>query len=283
MLKVYADYDAIAKAGKLNELTIPELVKFLNDQKTVLTAEQSQNVTATLNKAVENSNKAACDAKCAEFCAMERAEMWRSYAPNPYYAGVKITTDPKTMVLSTQDAKMLIKFKTLEKYYQTLNAVETNDKVEPMPNKAVSLCSDGRYEKLIMLFNGMLSEETATELNAAKMVRSTKVEETLKDMGLDCFIGPINKGKRLAQLQAIWNAMLPEELSATCTALSCDVKYLKIAANRAKQGSVKGIGDKAMIDEIVVTISKGLSFDGKAHSSKYDFASKSKFFAKAEQ
>ena len=24
MLKVYADYDAIAKAGKLNELTIPE-------------------------------------------------------------------------------------------------------------------------------------------------------------------------------------------------------------------------------------------------------------------
>ena len=283
MLKVYADYDAIAKAGKLNELTIPELVKFLNDQKTVLTAEQSQNVTATLNKAVENSNKAACDAKCAEFCAMERAEMWRSYAPNPYYAGVKITTDPKTMVLSTQDAKMLIKFKTLEKYYQTLNAVETNDKGEPMPNKAVSLCSDGRYEKLIMLFNGMLSEETATELNAAKMVRSTKVEETLKDMGLDCFIGPINKGKRLAQLHAIWNAMLPEELSATCTALSCDVKYLKIAANRAKQGSVKGIGDKAMIDEIVVTISKGLSFDGKARSSKYDFASKSKFFAKAEQ
>lgn len=283
MLKVYADYDAIAKAGKLNELTIPELVKFLNDQKTVLTAEQSQNVTATLNKAVENSNKAACDAKCAEFCAMERAEMWRSYAPNPYYAGVKITTDPKTMVLSAQDAKMLIKFKTLEKYYQTLNAVETNDKGEPMPNKAVSLCSDGRYEKLIMLFNGMLSEETATELNAAKMVRSTKVEETLKDMGLDCFIGPINKGKRLAQLQAIWNAMLPEELSATCTALSCDVKYLKIAANRAKQGSVKGIGDKAMIDEIVVTISKGLSFDGKARSSKYDFASKSKFFAKAEQ
>lgn len=283
MLKVYADYDAIAKAGKLNELTIPELVKFLNDQKTVLTAEQSQNVTATLNKAVENSNKAACDAKCAEFCAMERAEMWCSYAPNPYYAGVKITTDPKTMVLSTQDAKMLIKFKTLEKYYQTLNAVETNDKGEPMPNKAVSLCSDGRYEKLIMLFNGMLSEETATELNAAKMVRSTKVEETLKDMGLDCFIGPINKGKRLAQLQAIWNAMLPEELSATCTALSCDVKYLKIAANRAKQGSVKGIGDKAMIDEIVVTISKGLSFDGKARSSKYDFASKSKFFAKAEQ
>lgn len=283
MLKVYADYDAIAKAGKLNELTIPELVKFLNDQKTVLTAEQSQNVTATLNKAVENSNKAACDAKCAEFCAMERAEMWRSYAPNPYYAGVKITTDPKTMVLSTQDAKMLIKFKTLEKYYQTLNAVETNDKGEPMPNKAVSLCSDGRYEKLIMLFNGMLSEETVTELNAAKMVRSTKVEETLKDMGLDCFIGPVNKGKRLAQLQAIWNAMLPEELSATCTALSCDVKYLKIAANRAKQGSVNGIGDKAMIDEIVVTISKGLSFDGKARSSKYDFASKSKFFAKAEQ
>ena len=283
MLKVYADYDAIAKAGKLNELTIPELVKFLNDQKTVLTAEQSQNVTATLNKAVENSNKAACDAKCAEFCAMERAEMWRSYAPNPYYAGVKITTDPKTMVLSTQDAKMLIKFKTLEKYYQTLNAVETNDKGEPMPNKAVSLCSDGRYEKLIMLFNGMLSEETVTELNAAKMVRSTKVEETLKDMGLDCFIGPINKGKRLAQLQAIWNAMLPEELSATCTALSCDVKYLKIAANRAKQGSVNGIGDKAMIDEIVVTISKGLSFDGKARSSKYDFASKSKFFAKAKQ
>lgn len=283
MLKVYADYDAIAKAGKLNELTIPELVKFLNDQKTVLTAEQSQNVTATLNKAVENSNKAACDAKCAEFCAMERAEMWRSYAPNPYYAGVKITTDPKTMVLSTQDAKMLIKFKTLEKYYQTLNAVETNGNGEPMPNKAVSLCSDGRYEKLIMLFNGMLSEETATELNAAKMVRSTKVEETLKDMGLDCFIGPVNKGKRLAQLQAIWNAMLPEELSATCTALSCDVKYLKIAANRAKQGSVKGIGDKAMIDEIVVTISKGLSFDGKARSSKYDFASKSKFFAKAEQ
>ena len=283
MLKVYADYDAIAKAGKLNELTIPELVKFLNDQKTVLTAEQSQNVTATLNKAVENSNKAACDAKCAEFCAMERAEMWRSYAPNPYYAGVKITTDPKTMVLSTQDAKMLIKFKTLEKYYQTLNAVETNDKGEPMPNKAVSLCSDGRYEKLIMLFNGMLSEETATELNAAKMVRSTKVEETLKDMGLDCFIGTVNKGKRLAQLQAIWNTMLPEELSATCTTLSCDVKYLKIAANRAKQGSVKGIGDKAMIDEIVVTISKGLSFDGKARSSKYDFASKSKFFAKAEQ
>lgn len=178
---------------------------------------------------------------------------------------------------------MLIKFKTLEKYYQTLNAVETNDKGEPMPNKAVSLCSDGRYEKLIMLFNGMLSEETATELNAAKMVRSTKVEETLKDMGLDCFVGPANKGKRLAQLQAIWNAMLPEELSATCTALSCDVKYLKIAANRAKQGSVKGIGDKAMIDEIVVTISKGLSFDGKARSSKYDFASKSKFFAKAEQ
>ena len=283
MLKVYADYDAIAKAGKLNELTIPELVKFLNDQKTVLTAEQSQNVTATLNKAVENSNKAACDAKCAEFCAMERAEMWRSYAPNPYYAGVKITTDPKTMVLSTQDAKMLIKFKTLEKYYQTLNAVETNDKGEPMPNKAVSLCSDGRYEKLIMLFNGMLSEETATELNAAKMVRSTKVEETLKDMGLDCFIGPVNKGKRLAQLQAIWNAMLPEELSATCTALSCDVKYLKIADNRAKQGSVKGLGDKAMIDEIVVTISKGLSFDGKARSSKYDFASKSKFFANVEQ
>lgn len=283
MLKVYADYDAIAKAGKLNELTIPELVKFLNDQKTVLTAEQSQNVTATLNKAVENSNKAACDAKCAEFCAMERAEMWRSYAPNPYYAGVKITTDPKTMVLSTQDAKMLIKFKTLEKYYQTLNAVETNDKEEPMPDKAVSLCSDGRYEKLIMLFNGMLSEETATELNAVKMVRSTKVEETLKDMGLDCFVGPVNKGKRLAQLQAIWNAMLPEELSATCTALSCDVKYLKIAANRAKQGSVKSIGDKAMIDEIVVTISKGLSFDGKARSSKYDFASKSKFFAKAEQ
>lgn len=38
-----------------------------------------------------------------------------------------------------------------------------------------------------------------------------------------------------------------------------------------------------MIDEIVVTISKGLSFDGKARSSKYDFASKSKFFAKAEQ
>lgn len=283
MLKVYADYDAIAKAGKLNELTIPELVKFLNDQKTVLTAEQSQNVTATLNKAVENSNKAACDAKCAEFCAMERAEMWRSYAPNPYYAGVKITTDPKSNALSTQDAKMLIKFKTLEKYYQTLNAVETNDKGEPMPNKAVSLCSDGRYEKLIMLFNGMLSEETATELNAAKMVRSTKVEETLKDMGLDCFIGTVNKGKRLAQLQAIWNTMLPEELSATCTALSCDVKYLKIAANRAKQGSVNGIGDKAMIDEIVVTISKGLSFDGKARSSKYDFASKSKFFAKAEQ
>ena len=283
MLKVYADYDAFAKAGKLNELTIPELVKFLNDQKTVLTAEQSQNVTATLNKAVENSNKAACDAKCGEFCAMERAEMWRSYAPNPYYMGIKITTDPKTMVLSTQDAKMLIKFKTLEKYYQTMNAVETNDKGEPVPNKAVSLCSDGRYEKLIMLFNGMLSEETATELNAAKMVRSTKVEETLKDMGLDCFIGTVNKGKRLAQLQAIWNAMLPEELSATCTALSCDVKYLKLAANRAKQGSVKGIGDKTMIDEIVVTISKGLSFDGKARSSKYDFASKSKFFAKAEQ
>lgn len=283
MLKVYADYDAFAKAGKLNELTIPELVKFLNDQKTVLTAEQSQNVTATLNKAVENSNKAACDAKCGEFCAMERAEMWRSYAPNPYYMGIKITTDPKTMVLSTQDAKMLIKFKTLEKYYQTMNAVETNDKGEPVPNKAVSLCSDGRYEKLIMLFNGMLSEETATELNAAKMVRSTKVEETLKDMGLDCFIGTVNKGKRLAQLQAIWNAMLPEELSATCTALSCDVKYLKLAANRAKQGSVKGIGDKTMIDEIVVTISKGLSFDGKERSSKYDFASKSKFFAKAEQ
>ena len=105
MLKVYADYDAIAKAGKLNELTIPELVKFLNEQKTVLTAEQSQNVTTTLNKAVENNNKAACDNKCAEFCAMERSEMWRSYAPNPYYMGIKITTDPKSGTLSTQDAK----------------------------------------------------------------------------------------------------------------------------------------------------------------------------------
>lgn len=283
MLKVYADYDAIAKAGKLSELTIPELVKFLNDQKTVLTAEESQNVTTTLNKAVESNNKAACDAKCAEFCAMERAEMWRSYTPNPYYMGIKITIDPKTNALSTQDAKMLIKFKTLEKYYQTLNAVETNDKGEPMPNKAVTLCADGRYEKLIMLFNGMLSEETAKDLDAAKMTRSVKVEETLKEMGLDCFIGPVNKNKRQDQLQAIWNAMLPEELAAACTALSCDIKYLKIAANRAKQGSVKGLGDKAMIDEIVVTISKGLSFDGKARSSKYDFASKSKFFAKAEQ
>lgn len=283
MLKVYADYDAIAKAGKLNELTIPELVKFLNEQKTVLTAEQSQNVTTTLNKAVENNNKAACDNKCAEFCAMERSEMWRSYAPNPYYMGIKITTDPKSGTLSTQDAKMLIKFKALEKYYQTLNAVETNDKGEPMPNKSVTLCRDGHYEKLVMLFNGMLSEETASELGADKLTRSAKVEETLKDMGLDCFVGPVNKGKRLAQLQAIWNAMLPEELAAACTALSCDIKYLKIAANRAKQGSVKGLGDKAMIDEIVVTISKGLSFDGKARSSKYDFASKSKFFAKAEQ
>lgn len=283
MLKVYADYDAIVKAGKLNELTIPELVKFLNEQKTVLTAEQSQNVTATLNKAVENSNKAACDNKCAEFCAMERSEMWRSYAPNPYYMGIKITTDPKSGALSTQDAKMLIKFKALEKYYQTLNAVETNDNGEPKPNKAVSLCHDGHYEKLVMLFNGMLSEETASELCADKLARSSKVEETLKDMGLDCFVGPVNKGKRLAQLQAIWNAMLPEELAANCTALSCDIKYLKIAANRAKQGSVKGLGDKSMIDEIVVTISKGLSFDGKARSSKYDFASKSKFFANVEQ
>ena len=283
MLKVYADYDAIAKAGKLNELTITEMVKFLNDQKTVLTAEQSQNVTATLNKAVENNNKAACNNKCAEFCGMERSKMWRSYAPNPYYIGIKITTDPKSGALSTQDAKMLIKFKTLEKYYQTLHAVETNDNGEPMPNKAVTLCADGRYEKLIMLFNGMLSEETAKDLNAAKLTRSTKVEETLKDMELDCFVGPVNKDKRLAQLRAIWKAMLPEELAANCTALSCDVKYLKIAANRAKQGSVKGIGDKAMIDEIVVTISKGLSFDGKVRSSKYDFASKSKFFAKTEQ
>lgn len=283
MLKVYADYDAIAKAGKLSELTIPELVKFLNDQKTVLTAEQSQNVTTTLNKAVENSNKAACDNKCAEFCAMGRSEMWRSYAPNPYYMGIKITTDPKSGALSAQDAKMLIKFKALEKYYQTLNAVETNDKGEPMPNKSVTLCADGRYEKLIMLFNGMLSEETAKDLDAAKMTRSVKVEETLKEMGLDCFIGPVNKNKRQDQLQAIWNAMLPEELAANCNVLSCDIKYLKIAANRAKQGSVKGIGDKAMIDEIVVTISKGLSFDGKARSSKYDFASKSKFFAKTEQ
>ena len=283
MLKVYADYDALAKAGKLNELTMPELVKFLNDQKTVLTAEQSQNVTATLNKAVERSNKAACDSKCAEFCSMERAEMWRSYAPNPYYMGIKVVTDPKTSVLSTQDSKMLIKFKVLEKYYQTLNSVETDDKGEPMPNKAVSLCSDGRYGKLVMLFNGMLSEETAKELDSTKMVRSTKVEETLKEMGLDCFIGIANKGKRLAQLRAIWNAMLPEELAANCTAMSCDIKYLKIAQSRAKQGSVKGIGDSAMVDEIIVTISKGLSFDGKERSSKYDFASKSKFFAKAEQ
>lgn len=283
MLKVYADYDAIAKAGKLNDLTIPELVKFLNDQKTVLTAEQSQNVTTTLNKAVENSNKASCDNKCAEFCGRERSEMWRSYAPNPYYMGIKITTDPKTGSLSTQDAKMLIKFKTLERYYQILNAVETDDKGEPMPNKAVTLCHDGHYEKLVMLFNGMLSEETAKDLDATKMTRSSKVEGTLEDMGLECFIGPANKGKRLAQLQAIWNAMLPEDLATNCTALSCDIKYLKIAANRAKQGSVKGIGDKAMIDEIIVTISKGLSFDGKARTAKYEFASKSKFFAKAEQ
>ncbi len=283
MLKTYADYDAVAKAGKLAELSIPELVKFLNEQKTVLTAEQSQNVTTTLNKAVESNNKVACDNKCAEFCGMERSEMWRSYAPNPYYMGIKVTSDPKTGALSTQDAKMLIKFKTLEKYYQILHAIETDDKGEPIPNKGVSLCRDGHYEKLVMLFNGMLSEETASELQADKTTRSTKVEETLKDMGLSCFIGPVNKGKRLAQLQAIWNVILPEELVANCTALSCDIKYLKIAANRAKQGAVKGIGDKAMIDEIIVTISKGLSFDGKARTSKYEFASKSKFFAKAEQ
>ena len=74
---------------------------------------------------------------------MERSEMWRSYAPNPYYMGIKIATDPKSGALSTQDAKMLIKFKALEQYYQTMNAIETNDKGEPMPNKSVTLCRDG--------------------------------------------------------------------------------------------------------------------------------------------
>lgn len=278
MLKVYADFENAKKLGKSDDFTVAELVNLLNDQSSVMTADQTKNVNDALNARVEKDNKSACDSKCDELCKMERVDMWRSYAPNPYYMGTKIVVD-KNGVLGIQDAKMLIKFKALEKYYQILHSIESDPDGKPRPNPAVTLCADASYEKLVTLFNGMLAEETASELDVAKLTRSKKMEQYLKDSKLDCFLGAINKGKRLAQLQAIWNVMLPKELAENCTALSCDMKYLKIAANRAKQGSVKGIGDRAMVDEIIVTISKGLSYDGKARTSKYEFASKSKMFA----
>lgn len=278
MLKVYADYESIIKDGKTNTLTVLELVRFLNEQGGVLTKEQGDAVRKTLDQRVEEDNSAKCDARCGELCAMERSDMWKVYAPNPYYMGVKITVDAKTNALTVQDAKMPLKFKTLERHYQILKSVEVGDDGKPRPNSAVTLCSDASYSKLIMLFNGLLVEETATELGSNKLQRSTKVVEALTEKGLDCFTGTINKAKRLQQLQSIWNAMLPEELAKDCKALSCDVSFMKKAAFRVKGNSVNGIGDRAMVDFVVVTLAAGLSFDGKARTLKYNTTSKSKFF-----
>ena len=278
MLKNYAEYESIVKEGKTNTLSVLELVKFLNEEGAVLTKEQGDAVRKTLDQRVEEDNSAKCDARCGELCAMERADMWKVYAPNPYYMGVKITVDAKTDALAVQDAKMPLKFKALERHYQILKSVEAGDDGKPRPNPAVSLCSDACYGKLIMLFNGLLVEETATELGSDKLQRSTKTVQTLEEKGLECFTGTINKNKRLQQLQAIWDAMLPAELAQNCKVLSCDVSFLKKAAFRVKGKSVNGIGDRALVDFVVVTLAAGLSFDGKARTLKYDTTSKSKFF-----
>ena len=134
-----------------------------------------------------------------------------------------------------------------------------------------------------MLFNGFMAESLCTDLTANKPIRSEKMVDALKNAKLDCFTSnKNNKETRLAQLQAIYNAILPETLTAK--ALSCDMAYIKTAYTKAKMGTVTTLNDNALIDEIIVTIGYALSFDestGK-RSRAYDLQSKSAFFKKAK-
>lgn len=253
-----------------------ELLELLNNSAEMATA--NGNETADLIKAIADNNKAEnesiCTDKCKVLIAMERDEMFRTYCVNPTYTGHKFSgkKNDKTDKYELTESAMRIKFAKLEKVYR-----DTTGK------KYDTLCNSDFYGKLIMLFNGFMAESLCTDLTANKPVRSEKMLDALKNAKLDCFTSnKNNKETRLAQLQAIYNAILPETLTAK--ALSCDMAYIKTAYTKAKMGTVTTLNDNALIDEIIVTIGYALSFDestGK-RSRAYDLQSKSAFFKKAK-
>ena len=264
----YAEYSASLKA---NTLTIADAIAFYNAHKPDLTAEQGTAILAWADRQVTAENEEACVARMDSLLGMDRAAMWKDYSVNPSFKGIAL--QEKDGALELAEKAILIKFAKFEKHYQTLNSVEKDEKGQPKPNKAVSICRDGHYVAMARILNAYLALETASDISAVSpAMNKDKLTAALGDAG-EVFVHN-NKKNRIAMLQAIISAMLPEECAVNV--LSCDISYLKLALAKVKGRKVTGIGDKAFIDFIVNVIACALSYDAesKKRTLSYEYVAK---------
>lgn len=252
----------------IDTATIAQCIEWLNGDGKDATAEQAKKVENALNEKVTESNTQAQKERMDALFAMENADFWRTYSINPYYKGTKITNTPESGY-QAQNADFRIKFKTLEKAYQDENT------------KTSTLCRYKQWDVAVALFNRYLQDDILADgKEVTKLVNSInkdKVSAAIKAMP-ECF-ATNTKQNRILMLKHICNLMCGEELGVK--AMSFDVKYLKIAVARAKNGSIKTISDWALTDEIITVIGLAINLDenGK-RKTQYDFSNKGGFAQK---
>lgn len=260
--------DAYRKAkseGTLSDVSALSLVSLLNNKVEMDKAsgnEGNEIVTAT-DTANKAENEKVCIAKCAEFFAMDRAEMFKAYSVNPTYTGHKFTGKPnkETGLYELTECDMRIRFARLEKEYKTVQ----ND-------KNATLCRGANYMDRVCDFNRMLVEVVCGDVGANRPVLKDGYAEKLNACGLDCFTGKNNQENRIACLNAIYSMILPEGVKAD--ALKKDVAFILKSMSKTTGRTITTANDRDMMDMIITTMGCALSFDGKKRTLSYDVVSK---------
>lgn len=255
-----------------------ELVEFFNANIGSMSALESSVIRNAMDDGVKAMNVDIKRAECRRLIAMDRMEMWRVYATEPTFVGKSIIEN-EDGTLSIRERTMPLKFKTLEEEYQYSVSTKKDARGVLEPDKTASICRSAYCGKLVMLFNGYMQQTLATDAEAACPVRSKKTDEALDKLELACFKSG-SKKNRLAQLQTIFEMILPE--GAEAKALSCDITFLKQACAKVKGRNISGIGDGNMMDAIILALGCALSFNAETgkRALVYTCDSKSNYFVK---
>ena len=260
--------DAYRKAvvdGTTDSIPAFQLVALLNNKNEMskCVGDESTKIVDLVDKNNKAENEKACVAKCAEFIAMDRGEMFRVYSVNPTYKGHKFSgkRNEKTNLYELVECNMNIKFARLEKEYKNV-----------MDDKKATLCRGANYTDRVTDFNRMLVEVICGNVGADRPALKDGYAEKLNACGLDCFTSKNNQNNRIDCLNAIYSMILPENTHADAT--KKDVAFILQTMSKAKGRTISTANDRDFMDMIIVTLGCALSFDGKKRTLSYDVVSK---------
>lgn len=194
-------------------------------------------------------------------------DVFKEFIESPCYTFDAVYQD-KDGVWAVKERSGYIGFDTLEKEYQLIKSVDTDENGNPRPNTSVTIAANKQWQVFVACYLHSLQRKNAEEVGSALTIKNSPCEENFrKENGFTS----LSKKTLRDNLVTVMSQIIPASL-IPCFRTK-DVAYLLSCTDTAKNGTIKVITEKALIRELFVATQKA------TNGSDYERISKARIYS----